>query len=169
MRNIDPARKLLYVLTPVPLETLQRVNTLLKGILEIPAALMLSVSTDYDLPFLLVEKKNIATSAVFVLFLCFLFPFAFAFVCLFVCLFLFLSRLYFAPIFCYPALTFGADFRLGQILHVNSLTLSAGNARKNRVSAKKSPQETEFYLVLLFSRVFIWRRFIFPALRFFAG
>lgn len=42
VRNIDPARKLLYVLTPVPLETLHRVNTLLKGILEIPAALMLS-------------------------------------------------------------------------------------------------------------------------------
>lgn len=42
VRNVDPVRKVLYVLTPLPLDTLQRVNTLLKGNLEIPAALLLS-------------------------------------------------------------------------------------------------------------------------------
>lgn len=44
VRNIDPARKLLYVLTPLPLDRLQQVNVLLKGNIEIPAAIMLSVS-----------------------------------------------------------------------------------------------------------------------------
>ena len=43
VRNIDPARKLLYVLTPLPLDRLQQVNALLKGNIEIPAAIMLSV------------------------------------------------------------------------------------------------------------------------------
>lgn len=42
VRNIDPARKLLYVLTPLPLDRLQQVNALLKGNIEIPAAIMLS-------------------------------------------------------------------------------------------------------------------------------
>ncbi|XP_015767061.1 PREDICTED: polynucleotide 5'-hydroxyl-kinase NOL9-like [Acropora digitifera] len=45
VRNVDPTRQVLYVLTPLSLEVLQRVNTLLKGNLEIPAALLLSVST----------------------------------------------------------------------------------------------------------------------------
>lgn len=44
VRNVDPIRQVLYVLTPLSLEVLQRVNTLLKGNLEIPAALLLSVS-----------------------------------------------------------------------------------------------------------------------------
>lgn len=42
VRNVDPTRQVLYVLTPLSLEVLQRVNTLLKGNLEIPAALLLS-------------------------------------------------------------------------------------------------------------------------------
>jgi len=42
VRNVDPIRQVLYVLTPLSLEALQRVNTLLKGNLEIPAALLLS-------------------------------------------------------------------------------------------------------------------------------
>ncbi|XP_031552289.1 polynucleotide 5'-hydroxyl-kinase NOL9-like isoform X2 [Actinia tenebrosa] len=41
VRNIDPNNKLFYILTPVPLDQLQRVNTLLKGNLEIPATLLL--------------------------------------------------------------------------------------------------------------------------------
>lgn len=44
IRNIDPLKRVLYVLTPLSLDALQRVNTLLKGNLEIPAALLLSVS-----------------------------------------------------------------------------------------------------------------------------
>ena len=48
VRNVDPVRKVLYVLTPLPLDTLQRVNTLLKGNLEIPAALLLSVSACFS-------------------------------------------------------------------------------------------------------------------------
>lgn len=48
VRNIDPVKRLLYVLTPQTLDTLRHVNTLLKGNLEIPAAMLLSVSTgDY--------------------------------------------------------------------------------------------------------------------------
>lgn len=42
VRNIDPGRKLLYVLTPLTLDRLQQVNALLKGNIEIPAAIMLS-------------------------------------------------------------------------------------------------------------------------------
>lgn len=42
VRNVDPTRQVLYVLTPLSLEVLQQVNTLLKGNLEIPAALLLS-------------------------------------------------------------------------------------------------------------------------------
>ncbi|XP_029199758.2 polynucleotide 5'-hydroxyl-kinase NOL9-like isoform X3 [Acropora millepora] len=42
VRNVDPTRQVLYVLTPLSLEALLRVNTLLKGNLEIPAALLLS-------------------------------------------------------------------------------------------------------------------------------
>ena len=49
VRNVDPIRQVLYVLTPLSLEALQRVNTLLKGNLEIPAALLLSVSTGRSL------------------------------------------------------------------------------------------------------------------------
>ena len=45
VRNVDPTRQVLYILTPLSLEVIQRVNTLLKGNLEIPAALLLSVST----------------------------------------------------------------------------------------------------------------------------
>ena len=44
VRNIDPVEKLLFVLTPLGLKDLKQVNTLLKGNLEIPAALLLSVS-----------------------------------------------------------------------------------------------------------------------------
>ena len=44
VRNIDPVEKLLFVLTPLGLDDLKQVNTLLKGNLEIPAALLLSVS-----------------------------------------------------------------------------------------------------------------------------
>lgn len=44
VRNIDPVNRLLYVLTPLSLDTLRQVNTLLKGNLEIPAAMLLSVS-----------------------------------------------------------------------------------------------------------------------------
>ena len=44
VRNIDPVRRVLYVLTPLSIDDLQQVNTLLKGNLEIPAALLLSVS-----------------------------------------------------------------------------------------------------------------------------
>lgn len=44
IRNIDPLKRVLYVLTPLSFDALQRVNTLLKGNLEIPAALLLSVS-----------------------------------------------------------------------------------------------------------------------------
>lgn len=95
MRNIDPARKLLYVLTPVPLETLHRVNTLLKGILEIPAALMLSVSTDYDLPFFLVDKKNTATSFAVFVFVCFCFFLLLLFVVCFCFFRAYISRRYF--------------------------------------------------------------------------
>ena len=43
VRNIDPVNKLLYILTPVPLHTLDRVNLLEKGNLEIPASLLLQV------------------------------------------------------------------------------------------------------------------------------
>lgn len=46
VRNIDPVKRLLYVLTPQTLDSLRQVNTLLKGNLEIPAAMLLSVSTD---------------------------------------------------------------------------------------------------------------------------
>ncbi|XP_078342508.1 uncharacterized protein LOC144628299 [Oculina patagonica] len=42
VRNIDPVNRLLYVLTPLSLDTLRQVNTLLKGNLEIPAAILLS-------------------------------------------------------------------------------------------------------------------------------
>lgn len=42
VRNIDPAKRVLYVLTPLSLDALHQVNTLLKGNLEIPAALFLS-------------------------------------------------------------------------------------------------------------------------------
>ncbi|CAH3188431.1 unnamed protein product [Porites evermanni] len=42
VRNIDPVEKLLFVLTPLGLDDLKQVNTLLKGNLEIPAALLLS-------------------------------------------------------------------------------------------------------------------------------
>jgi len=42
VRNIDPVKRLLYVLTPQTLDTLRQVNTLLKGNLEIPAAMLLS-------------------------------------------------------------------------------------------------------------------------------
>jgi len=45
VRNIDPVNRLLYVLTPQTLDSLRQVNTLLKGNLEIPAAMLLSVST----------------------------------------------------------------------------------------------------------------------------
>ena len=44
VRNIDPVEKLLFVLTPLGLDDLKQVNTLLKGNLEISAALLLSVS-----------------------------------------------------------------------------------------------------------------------------
>ena len=44
VRNIDPVEKLLFVLTPLGLDDRKQVNTLLKGNLEIPAALLLSVS-----------------------------------------------------------------------------------------------------------------------------
>ena len=44
VRNIDPVEKLLFVLTPLGLDDLKQVNTLLKGNLEIPAALLLAVS-----------------------------------------------------------------------------------------------------------------------------
>ena len=44
VRNIDPVQKLLFVLTPLGLDDLKQVNTLLKGNLEIPAALLVSVS-----------------------------------------------------------------------------------------------------------------------------
>ncbi|PFX29470.1 Polynucleotide 5'-hydroxyl-kinase NOL9 [Stylophora pistillata] len=42
VRNIDPGRKLLHVLTPLTLDRLQQVNALLKGNIEIPAVIMLS-------------------------------------------------------------------------------------------------------------------------------
>ena len=45
VRNIDPVKRLLYVLTPQTLDSLRQVNTLLKGNLEIPAVMLLSVST----------------------------------------------------------------------------------------------------------------------------
>ncbi|KAJ7336072.1 Polynucleotide 5'-hydroxyl-kinase nol9 [Desmophyllum pertusum] len=40
VRNIDPVKRLLYVITPLSLDTLRQVNTLLKGNLEIPALLL---------------------------------------------------------------------------------------------------------------------------------
>ena len=45
VRNIDPVKRLLYVLTPQTLDSLRQVNTLLKGNLEILAVMLLSVST----------------------------------------------------------------------------------------------------------------------------
>ena len=60
VRNVDPIRQVLYVLTPLSLEALQRVNTLLKGNLEIPAALLLSVSTGRSLK----KKKTLFWSRV---------------------------------------------------------------------------------------------------------
>ncbi|KAK3755025.1 hypothetical protein QZH41_011062 [Actinostola sp. cb2023] len=44
VRNIDPINRLFYILTPVPLDKLQRVNTLLKGNLEIPAPVLIQDS-----------------------------------------------------------------------------------------------------------------------------
>ena len=44
VRNIDPVNKLFFILTPVPRPDLQRLNTLLKGNLEVPASMFLQAS-----------------------------------------------------------------------------------------------------------------------------
>jgi hypothetical protein len=40
IRGIDVQRGILYVITPVPLEHLQRVDLLLQGLIEIPKSLL---------------------------------------------------------------------------------------------------------------------------------
>ena len=60
VRNIDPVNKLFYILTPVPLDKLKRVNLLQKGSLEIPACLLIQVGNIFSVSCVLIfEYKEI--------------------------------------------------------------------------------------------------------------
>ncbi|XP_014669777.1 PREDICTED: polynucleotide 5'-hydroxyl-kinase NOL9-like [Priapulus caudatus] len=58
VRGIDPVQKVFYILTPVPFADLGKVNTLLKGVLEIPSCIMTTQKCQQPLPYVM-EARHI--------------------------------------------------------------------------------------------------------------